>query len=112
MLRSRRSLVTVALAMTIPADCWFLRTDPGLAEQADLQRFWQSTADPRGGSTVPQQRIEELLPLAAFAGADHPEEAALQADHLDNDEGTGEVFGLNRAMPASDTALAGADLTG
>ncbi|MBO3662642.1 ABC transporter substrate-binding protein [Microbacterium stercoris] len=49
---------------------------------------------------------------AASAKTDHPAEAAMLIDFLINDPITGEVFGTNRGLPASETALSGATLEG
>ncbi|WP_312173195.1 ABC transporter substrate-binding protein [Microbacterium sp.] len=50
--------------------------------------------------------------FAASSKTEHPAAAAALIDFLVNDEITGEVFGLNRGVPASETALAGADFEG
>ena len=49
---------------------------------------------------------------AASAKTEHPVEAAMLIDFLINDPITGEVFGTNRGLPASETALSGAKLEG
>ena len=49
---------------------------------------------------------------AASAKTEHPAEAAMLIDFLINDPITGEVFGTNRGLPASETALSGAKLEG
>ena len=49
---------------------------------------------------------------AASAKTDHPAEAAMLIDFLINDPISGEVFGTNRGLPASETALSGATLEG
>ena len=139
--------------------------EPGFDKER-LAEFWESGAANReDGVVVPQQRLEELLPLSAFdsaaaaseltwdnfgggylgnLGADytelglvappitkegekdlylkpsmlhaisakteHPEAAATLVDFLINSPQSGEIFGSNRGIPASETALAGADL--
>src|SRR3546814_9754978 len=50
--------------------------------------------------------------LSASAETEHPEAAATLIDFLVNDPVTGEIFGTNRGLPASETALEGAALEG
>ncbi len=45
------------------------------------------------------------------AGTEHPEAAALLVDFLVNSPKVGEIFGTNRGLPASETALEGASLS-
>ncbi len=133
----------------------------------ELAEWWGSVEDLRGSVLIPQQKLEETLPLGGFDAAlqgaelawdnlgpgylnnlgeqypelnmqapptddpgvkdlyqapgmllaadrktDHPAAAAALIDFLTNAEITGEVFGLNRGVPASETALAGAELDG
>lgn len=47
---------------------------------------------------------------AISAKTDHPEAAATLVDFLINSPESGEIFGTNRGLPASETALAAADL--
>lgn len=47
---------------------------------------------------------------AISAKTDHPEAAATLVDFLVNSPESGEIFGTNRGLPASETALAAADL--
>lgn len=44
------------------------------------------------------------------ANTDHPEAAATLVNFLVNSEASGEIFGTNRGLPASETALAAAEL--
>ncbi|GAA1973774.1 ABC transporter substrate-binding protein [Microbacterium pumilum] len=138
--------------------------EPGF-DEARLTEFWESGADARDGITVPQQRLEELLPLSGFdagvsaseltwdnfgagylanLGADytelgliappvtvegskdlylkpsmlhaiaetteHPAAAAELVNFLINSPESGKIFGSNRGIPASTTALEGAEL--
>ena len=138
--------------------------EPGF-DEARLTEFWESGADARDGIVVPQQRLEELLPLSGFdaglsaseltwdnfgagylanlgadytelglvappvtvegskdlylkpsmlhtiaATTDHPAAAAELVNFLINSPESGEIFGTNRGIPASTTALEGAEL--
>ena len=47
---------------------------------------------------------------AISANTDHPEAAATLVDFLVNSPQSGEIFGTNRGLPASETALAAAEL--
>lgn len=47
---------------------------------------------------------------AVSAKTEHPEAAATLVNFLVNSPQSGEIFGTNRGLPASETALAGADL--
>lgn len=47
---------------------------------------------------------------AIAANTEHPEAAATLVDFLVNSEASGEIFGTNRGLPASETALAAAEL--
>jgi multiple sugar transport system substrate-binding protein len=47
---------------------------------------------------------------AISANTDHPEAAATLVDFLVNSPESGEIFGTNRGLPASETALAAAEL--
>jgi len=49
---------------------------------------------------------------AASANTEHPAEAAMLIDFLVNSPESGEIFGTNRGLPASETALSGANLEG
>lgn len=137
---------------------------PGFDEER-LTDFWESGEAMREGSVVPQQTLEEVLPLSAFdtalaaseatwdnfgggylgnlgeeytelgliappvteegakdlylkpsmlhsiaANTEHPEAAATLVDFLINSPESGEIFGTNRGLPASETALAAAEL--
>ena len=44
------------------------------------------------------------------ANTEHPEAAAALVNFLVNSPESGEIFGTNRGLPASETALAGAEL--
>lgn len=138
--------------------------EPGFDEDR-LAEFWESGAADRDGVIVPQQKLEELLPLSGFDSAvtaseltwdnfgagylgnlgenytelglvappvteegakdlylkpsmlhavsaktEHPEAAATLVDFLINSPQSGEIFGTNRGLPASETALKAADL--
>jgi len=137
---------------------------PGFDEER-LAEFWESGADIRENSGIPQQRVEEVVPKGAFdsaltaseltwdnfgagylaglgadytelglieppiteegakdlylkpsmlhsvsANTEHPEAAATLVDFLVNSPQSGEIFGTNRGLPASETALAAAEL--
>lgn len=66
------------------------------------------TGTPGAADMYPNAGIQ----LAASARTEHPAAAATLIDFLVNSPATGEVFGLNRGMPASETALSGAELSG
>ncbi|MCR2783478.1 MULTISPECIES: ABC transporter substrate-binding protein [unclassified Microbacterium] len=138
--------------------------EPGFDEER-LTEFWEEGAPLRDGVAVPQQRIEELVPLGPFdtgmqaaeltwdnfgAGylanlgegytelnlleppvteegakdlylkpsmlhaisskSDHPEAAATLVNFLINSPESGAIFGTNRGLPASETALEAAEL--
>ncbi|MEU1972653.1 extracellular solute-binding protein [Microbacterium sp. NPDC019599] len=138
--------------------------EPGF-DEARLAEFWESGAPIRDGIGVPQQRVEELVPLGPFdtantaseltwdnfgagylanlgadytelnlieppvteegakdlylkpsmlhaisAKTDHPAAAATLVNFLINSPESGEIFGTNRGLPASETALAAAEL--
>jgi multiple sugar transport system substrate-binding protein len=138
--------------------------EPGFDEER-LTEFWESGADARDGIVVPQQRLEEVLPLSGFdtantaseltwdnfgsgylgnlgesytelglvappvteegtkdlylkpsmlhaisADTEHPEAAATLVNFLINSPQSGEIFGTNRGIPASETALDAAEL--
>ncbi|WP_243229588.1 ABC transporter substrate-binding protein [Microbacterium sp. CIAB417] len=138
--------------------------EPGFDEER-LTEFWESGQRIRDGIGVPQQRVEEILPLSPFdtaiaaseltwdnfgsgylgnlgegytelglvappvteegakdlylkpsmlhaiaANTEHPEAAATLVDFLINSPQSGEIFGTNRGIPASETALEAADL--
>ncbi|MFE1646916.1 ABC transporter substrate-binding protein [Microbacterium sp. P01] len=137
---------------------------PGF-DEARLTEFWESGQDIRDGIGVPQQRVEEVVPLGPFDTAntaseltwdnfgsgylgnlgegytelnlvappvtkegakdlylkpsmlhsissktEHPEAAATLVNFLVNSPQSGEIFGTNRGLPASETALAAANL--
>jgi len=50
--------------------------------------------------------------LSAASNTDHAESAAVLIDFLSNDPRVGEIFGTNRGIPASTTALEGAEISG
>lgn len=50
--------------------------------------------------------------LSAAKTSDHPAAAAAFIDFMANDPAVGAIFGTNRGIPASATALEGADITG
>ena len=134
-------------------------------DEKRLTEFWESGSAVRDGIGVPQQRVEESLPLGPFdtantaseltwdnfgsgylgnlgeayteldlieppvteegakdlylkpsmlhtisAGTDHPAAAAVLVDFLVNSPESGEIFGTNRGLPASETALEAAEL--
>ncbi|KQZ85318.1 hypothetical protein ASD56_02925 [Microbacterium sp. Root166] len=134
-------------------------------DEERLAEFWEQGAAIRDGIGVPQQRVEEVVPLGPFdtantaseltwdnfgsgylgnlgesytelnlvappiteegakdlylkpsmlhaisAGTDHPEAAATLVNFLVNSPQSGEIFGTNRGLPASETALAAAEL--
>ncbi len=138
--------------------------EPGFDEER-LTEFWESGQVIRDGIGVPQQLLEERLPLSAFdtaiaaseptwdnfgagylgnlgegftelgliappiteegakdlylkpsmlhtisAKTDHPEASAALVNFLINSPESGEIFGTNRGLPASETALEAADL--
>ncbi|MCP2635968.1 ABC transporter substrate-binding protein [Microbacterium sp. HD4P20] len=139
--------------------------EPGFDEER-LTEYWESAAPLRdSGAFIPQQRLEETLPLSAFdtaqtaseltwdnfgsgylgnlgegytelgliappvteegakdlylkpsmlhtisANTDHPEAAATLVNFLVNSPQSGEIFGTNRGLPASETALEAAEL--
>jgi len=139
--------------------------EPGFDEER-LAEFWESGAEARSeGTVVPQQTLEELLPLSGFdagltaseltwdnfgagylgnlgeeytelgliappvteegakdlylkpsmlhtisAKTEHPEAAATLVNFLVNSPESGEIFGTNRGLPASETALEAAEL--
>jgi multiple sugar transport system substrate-binding protein len=138
--------------------------EPGFDEER-LTEFWESGEQLRDGAVIPQQRLEETLPLSAFdtaqtaseltwdnfgsgylgnlgeaypelgliappiteegakdlylkpsmlhtiaANTDHPEAAATLVNFLVNSPQSGEIFGTNRGLPASETALEAAEL--
>ncbi|MFJ6677731.1 ABC transporter substrate-binding protein [Microbacterium sp. NPDC091382] len=137
---------------------------PGF-DEARLKAFWEEGQSIRDGIGIPQQDVEEVLPLGGFdtaltaseltwdnfgagylgnlgegytelglvappvtkegakdlylkpsmlhsiaANTDHPEAAATLVNFLVNSPEAGEIFGTNRGLPASETALAAADL--
>ncbi|MDY0908449.1 ABC transporter substrate-binding protein [Microbacterium sp. CFBP9034] len=137
---------------------------PGF-DEARLTEFWESGQEVRDGIGVPQQRVEEVVPLGPFDTAntaseltwdnfgsgylgnlgedytelsllappiteegakdlylkpsmlhtissqtEHPEAAATLVNFLVNSPESGEIFGTNRGLPASETALAAAEL--
>ncbi|MET0296426.1 MAG: extracellular solute-binding protein [Microbacterium sp.] len=137
---------------------------PGFDEER-LAEFWEGGAAIRDGIGVPQQRVEEVVPLGPFDTAntaseltwdnfgsgylgnlgegytelnlieppvteegakdlylkpsmlhtissktEHPEAAATLVNFLVNSPQSGEIFGTNRGLPASETALAAAEL--
>lgn len=134
-------------------------------DEARLTEFWEEGAPIRDGIGIPQQSVEELLPLGAFdsaktaseltwdnfgaaylgnlgadytelglvappvteegakdlylkpsmlhtisANTEHPEAAATLVNFLINSPQSGEIFGTNRGLPASTTALEAAEL--
>ncbi|WP_127473327.1 ABC transporter substrate-binding protein [Microbacterium sulfonylureivorans] len=134
-------------------------------DEERLTEFWEQGAAIRDGIGVPQQRVEEVVPLGPFdtantaseltwdnfgsgylgnlgesytelglvappiteegakdlylkpsmlhtisAGTEHPEAAATLVNFLINSPQSGEIFGTNRGLPASETALAAAEL--
>ncbi|GAB2706510.1 multiple sugar transport system substrate-binding protein [Microbacterium marinum] len=134
-------------------------------DEARLAAFWEEGQEIRDGIGVPQQTVEEALPLGPFdtaisaseltwdnfgagylgnlgegytelnliappiteegakdlylkpsmlhtisANTDAPEAAATLVNFLVNSPEAGEIFGTNRGLPASETALAAADL--
>ncbi|MFI8632730.1 ABC transporter substrate-binding protein [Microbacterium sp. NPDC077663] len=138
--------------------------EPGF-DEARLKAFWEEGQSIRDGIGVPQQTVEEALPLGGFdtaltaseltwdnfgagylgnlgegytelglvappvteegakdlylkpsmlhsiaANTDAPEAAATLVNFLVNSPEAGEIFGTNRGLPASETALAAADL--
>ncbi|HEX5856563.1 MAG TPA: ABC transporter substrate-binding protein [Microbacterium sp.] len=138
--------------------------EPGFDEER-LAEFWESGADIRENSGIPQQRVEEVAPKGGFdsaltaseltwdnfgagyiaglgagytelglieppvteegakdlylkpsmlhsisANTDHPEAAATLVNFLVNSPESGEIFGTNRGLPASETALEAAEL--
>ena len=145
-----------------------LFTEDGEANftEDDLRAFWEQGSEIReDGTTIEQQRVEELTPLGGFdsalttselvwdnfgagylanlgegystldlvappvteegakdlylkpsmlhaisANTDHPEAAATLVDFLVNSPESGEIFGTNRGLPASQTALEAAEL--
>lgn len=50
--------------------------------------------------------------LSAAKSTDHPQAAAALIDFLSNSPEVGEIFGTNRGIPASSSALEGAEITG
>jgi multiple sugar transport system substrate-binding protein len=137
---------------------------PGFDEER-LTEFWESGQEIRDGIGVPQQRVEEVLPIGPFdtantaseltwdnfgsgylgnlgegytelnlvappvteegakdlylkpsmlhsisANTEHPEAAATLVNFLVNSPQSGEIFGTNRGLPASETALEAAEL--
>ncbi|MCM3696944.1 ABC transporter substrate-binding protein [Microbacterium oleivorans] len=138
--------------------------EPGF-DEARLKAFWEEGQSIRDGIGVPQQTVEEALPLGGFdtaltaseltwdnfgagylgnlgadytelglvappvteegakdlylkpsmlhsiaANTDEPEAAATLVNFLVNSPESGEIFGTNRGLPASETALAAAEL--
>ncbi len=138
--------------------------EPGFDEKR-LTQFWEDGQDIRDGAGVPQQPVEEVLPLSPFdtaltaseltwdnfgagylgnlgegytelglaappvteegtkdlylkpsmlhaisAKTEHPEAAATLVNFLINSPQSGEIFGTNRGLPASETALEAAEL--
>lgn len=138
--------------------------EPGF-DEARLTEFWEEGQAIRDGIGVPQQTVEEALPLGGFdtaltaseltwdnfgagylgnlgadytelglvappvteegaqdlylkpsmlhsiaANTDAPEAAATLVNFLVNSPESGEIFGTNRGLPASETALAAAEL--
>ncbi len=138
--------------------------EPGFDEER-LTEFWEEGQRIRDGIAIPQQTVEELLPLGGFdsaltaseltwdnfgagylgnlgeeypelsllappvtvegskdlylkpsmlhsiaANTEHPEASATLVNFLINSPQSGEIFGTNRGLPASATALEAADL--
>ncbi|MFS0865797.1 ABC transporter substrate-binding protein [Microbacterium sp. 179-B 1A2 NHS] len=138
--------------------------EPGF-DEARLKAFWEEGQAIRDGIGVPQQTVEEVLPLGPFdtantaseltwdnfgagylgnlgesyselsllappvteegakdlylkpsmlhsiaSNTDAPEAAATLVNFLVNSPQSGEIFGTNRGLPASETALAAAEL--
>lgn len=138
--------------------------EPGF-DEARLTEFWEEGQVIRDGIGIPQQTVEEQLPLGGFdtaltaseltwdnfgagylgnlgegytelsllappiteegakdmylkpsmlhsiaANTDEPEAAATLVNFLINSPQSGEIFGTNRGLPASSTALEAADL--